>query len=101
MSRYLFPPMLKISVPVDRFVILGRERLFDCGRMRPKRGAGESHKPLQRSTGGEVFFGDCRDNGLTEEVHTLDVPIIGNARQTYTAYITDSTFPGAMPAYRN
>jgi len=48
-----------------------------------------------------VFFGDCPDNRLTEKVHTLDVPIIGNARQTDTAYITDSTFPGAMPAYRN
>jgi len=26
-----------------------------------------------------VFLGESRDNGLTENLHTLDVPIFGNA----------------------
>ena len=80
-----------------RRVIRGRERFFDCGKMRPERGAGDSHKPLQKFTGGGVFFGESSDNGLTENFHTLDVPIFGNACQADTAYMAESRFPGPKP----
>ena len=41
-----------------------------------------------------MFFGESRDNGLTENFHTLDVPIFGNACQADTAYMAESRFPG-------
>src|ERR1019366_2041393 len=57
-----------------RRVIRGLERLFDCRKMRPKSSSGDGHKPLQRLTGGGVFFRESRDDCLTENLHDPRFP---------------------------
>src|ERR1700733_1715563 len=65
----------------SRCVVGCLERLFDCRKMRPDRGASDDHKPLQRLPRGWVFPGKSRDNGLAKNPHTSDVPNFGSTCQ--------------------
>ena len=60
-----------------RCVIRGRERLLDRREMRPKSGAYDGRKPLQRLTGAGVSFRESRDDGLTENPHASMFPFMG------------------------
>ncbi len=46
--------------------------------MWPKGSTSDGHKPLQRLTGGGMFFGESCGDGLTENLHFFNVPIFGN-----------------------